>query len=153
MENIKIRPAVIADWEVLCEFEQGLIEFERQFNNTLSVGKISYYDIKELIADELTQLLVAEYEGQLIASGFVRIQNAKPYVKHKKFAYLGFMYTAPAFRGRGINKIVVDRLIEWARNKKVYELLLGVYGENEGAIKAYQKAGFNPFMVQMRLGL
>jgi GNAT superfamily N-acetyltransferase len=42
-------------------------------------------------------------EGSIDA-GYARIEQAKPYLKHTAYAYLGFMYVLPAYRGKGINK-------------------------------------------------
>jgi len=36
------------------------------------------------------ELLVAESEGEVIGSGYARIESAKPYLKHGRHAYLGF---------------------------------------------------------------
>lgn len=46
------------------------------------------------------ELLVAETDRELIASGYARIERAKPYLPHTRHAYLGFMYVAPEHRGR-----------------------------------------------------
>jgi ribosomal protein S18 acetylase RimI-like enzyme len=61
------------------------------------------------------------------------------------------MYVKPEYRGKGINKIITDELINWARSKKYQEIRLDVYAENESAIKAYEKAGFEPHLLTMRL--
>ena len=63
------------------------------------------------------------------------------------------MYIKPAFRGKGVNKMIVDALILWAHSQNIQEIRLDVYAENSGAIKAYEKAGFNPLLLNMRLGV
>ena len=66
---------------------------------------------------------------------------------------MGMMYVLPEFRGQGINKKIIDGLIAWGKTQGVTEFRLEVYTENEGAIRAYQKAGFSKHMVEMRTGL
>ena len=56
-------------------------------------------------------------------------------------------------RGKGINRMILDVLMQWAKTKNISELKLDVYNENASAIKAYEKAGFTKYMVNMRMGL
>jgi ribosomal protein S18 acetylase RimI-like enzyme len=61
------------------------------------------------------------------------------------------MFTKPEYRGRGINKMIIERLNDWAKSKKLKEVRLDVYSDNESAIRAYKKAGFKKHMVTMRI--
>jgi GNAT superfamily N-acetyltransferase len=99
------------------------------------------------------RVVVAELEGGLIGSGYARIEYAKHYIKHLQYAYLGFMYVVPEHRGKGVNKLVIDALKNWVLGQNITELRLEVYYENAPAIKAYEKFGFSPHMLQMRMGL
>lgn len=153
MENITTRPATLADMEILRQFEQGVISAERPFDPTLQDNDINYYDLNEFITAPHIHLLVAEMDGQPIGSGYARIETSKIYLKHQQHAYLGFMYVLPQHRGKGINKVVIDALKEWAIQQGVTEFRLQVYFENAPAIKAYEKVGFNSHMIEMRMGL
>jgi len=81
------------------------------------------------------------------------IENAKPYLKHEKHAYLGFMYVVPECRGQGINRLIIEGLKTWSKAQKITELQLEVYEANKAAIKAYEKVGFSKLMVSMRIDL
>jgi GNAT superfamily N-acetyltransferase len=106
-----------------------------------------------LITAPHIQLVVAELDGELIGSGYARIESSKIYLKHQQHAYLGFMYVLPQHRGKGVNKIVINALKEWAGSRGITELRLEVYYKNTSAIKAYEKVGFISHMIQMRQGL
>ncbi len=151
--SIIIRPAVIGDLENLLRFEQGVISAERPFDITLKADPVKYYDIEELITAAHILLLVAQAGEQIIGSGYARIEPAKPYNRHQLYAYLGFMFVDPAWRGRGINNQILDGLKQWAKSQGILELRLEVYQENEPAIRAYEKAGFAKHMILMRIGL
>jgi GNAT superfamily N-acetyltransferase len=153
MDRIIIRKAVAADLDTLFEFEQGIITTERPFDNTLKEGEIHYYDLAAMIAADNIQLLVAQCGDEVVGSGYARIENVKNYLKHSKHAYLGFMYVKPTFRGKGVNKMILDGLKSWCREKKITEMRLEVYEENADAVKAYEKAGFKPLLTWMRMGL
>ena len=153
MEQIIIRKAKLEDLPNLLLFEQGVIAAERPFDSTLNVDPIHYYDIKKMIAADEVELVVATLDNRIIGSGYARIENAKPYLKHLQHAYLGFMYVLPEFRGKGVNKLIIDALAKWSASKNITELRLDVYHNNVAAIKAYEKAGFTKHMVEMRMGL
>jgi GNAT superfamily N-acetyltransferase len=153
MDTIIIRKAVTADLDTMLEFEQGIVKTERPFDNTLKEGEIHYYDLAAMIGADDVQLLVAEYKGELVGSGYALIENVKNYLKHARHAYLGFMYVKPEFRGRGVNKLILDGLKDWCVEKNITEMRLEVYADNVAAVKAYEKAGFKTLLTWMRMGL
>lgn len=151
MKDIYIRIATLEDLPTLLEFEQGVILAERPFSPTLRTGHINYYDIQALIRSDNSEVFVALIDKEIVSSGYVRIEKAKPYVQHDFYAYLGFMYVKPTFRGKGVNQKVIEALKRWAKSREVYEIRLDVYEENIPAIKAYEKAGFKKHLVEMRM--
>ncbi len=153
MSNIIIRSAKITDLPVLLRFEQGVINAERPMDVTLKRTDTTYYDIRELIQADHIELAVAEINGEVVGSGYVRIQKAKACFQHPAYGYMGFMYVLPDHRGKGINKLIVNHLFTWCRNKGIYEIRLEVYTNNNQAIKAYQKSGFSDHLLEMRLDL
>lgn len=153
MQTLITRPATVADIDTLRLFEQGVIEAERPYDPTLKNGTIYYYDLELLINSPASVLMVVELNGELLASGYARVETAKPYLQHPQHAYLGFMYTHPTHRGKGLNKLVLDALKQWARERGITELRLEVYHNNRSAIRAYEKAGFSQLMIEMRMGI
>jgi GNAT superfamily N-acetyltransferase len=152
-KEIVIRKAVHNDLETLLEFEQGVINAERPFDPTLKKEKTKYYDLDEMLTASHIHLVVAEQENKIIGCGYARIENAQPYLEHKQHSYLGFMYTHPHHRGKGVNKQIIDELIRWSKKKSVTEMRLEVYYDNSPAIQAYEKAGFSTHMITMRMGI
>lgn len=149
--NLIIRKANPNDLEKLLEFEQGIIAAERPFDPTLKPTKISYYDLSKMIDATDVEVLVAEINLELVGSGYARIAEAKPYLNHQNYAYLGFMFTNPKHRGKGINACIIGELKKWCSLQNISEIRLDVYHENEPAIKAYEKAGFKKHLINMRL--
>jgi ribosomal protein S18 acetylase RimI-like enzyme len=151
MAQITIRQAVMSDLDVLLGFEQAVVEAERPFDPTLKSEGARYYDIEELISAPHAEILVAEVAGQIIGSGYAQIKKPEAYLKHKQYAYLGFMYVVPEYRGRGVNKIIIDALVKWSHEQNVPEVRLEVYARNAAAIRAYEKVGFVAHQLEMRL--
>lgn len=151
MKEIHIRKATLNDLPILYEFEQGIITAERPYDETLKTGDITYYDIKDLIESNEAEVLVAVFEKEIVGSAYARIEKAKPYLKHSHYAYLGFMYVNPSYRGNGINKKIIEELKIWALSRNLNEVRLDVYNDNQSAIRAYEKAGFKKHLINMRM--
>ena len=153
MKDIIIRKAKLDDLPILLNFEQEIIEYERPFEEKMITEKFNYYDLKKLIQSEDSEVLVAKTNDQLIASGYAKIKNSLHFLEDKQHAFLGFMFVAPEFRGKGVNQLVIDELIIWSKNKGMKEVALTVYDKNESAIRAYEKLGFQKNIIEMRMGL
>ncbi len=150
MEATVIRKARLAELSTLLEFEQAIVEYERPFVEDMKTEKFNYYDLKELIESENAEVLVVEVDTKLVASGYVSIKKSLSYLRDEYHAFLGFMYVDPNFRGKGINKQLIDELIVWSKNKGMKMVSLTVFDDNKSAIKAYDKSGFKKHLVEMR---
>ena len=153
MNSINTRPAILADLDTLLQFEQGIVAAERPFDPTLKTGEIHYYDLKALILSPEAEVVVAEVADEIVGSGYAQIRPGKDYNQHERFAYLGFMYVKPEFRGQGVNKLVLEALTVWIKKQGIAEIRLEVYAENAAAKRAYEKVGFTPNLLEMRMNL
>jgi ribosomal protein S18 acetylase RimI-like enzyme len=151
MQDLKLRQATLKDLDALKIFEQGVIQYERPFAPQLKPDPIHYYAIEDLIKNENSCFLVAEIGNTLIASGYASIEESETTKKERFHAYLGFMYVAPEYRGKGVNGKIVEYLIEWSKKQNLTEIILELYAENQSALKAYKKIGFHPDLIKMRL--
>jgi len=153
MDEINIRKASLNDLEQLLAFEQDLIKTERPFDPTIKADPVNYYDLKGMLIAPHVELAIAETSNRIIASGYARIDKSKLFLKHDNHAYLGFMYVLPEFRGKGLNKRIMDHLKNWAALQNINEFRLEVYYNNIAAIKAYEKIGFSRYSLEMRYNL
>ena len=153
MKNLILRKATSKDQSNLLNLEQKVVEAERPFNHTIKPGIAIYYDLNNLLLGDTSQLIVAEFNGEIIGTGYAQIRESKKSLKHAKHSYLGFMYVASEYRGLGINKLIMDNLINWSKEQGIFDLYLDVYDENEAAIKAYEKVGFVKSLVEMKINL
>lgn len=148
---IRTREATLNDLPILLQFEQSIIKAERPYDKTIRPDPVHYHDLKSLILNEKAVIIVAEEGGVLVGSGYALIKSARPYLDHAFYAHLGFMYTPPEYRGKGVNRLIVKALTSWADAKGLAELRLTVYSDNEAAIRAYEKSGFKKHIVEMRM--
>ncbi|RYF88589.1 MAG: GNAT family N-acetyltransferase [Chitinophagaceae bacterium] len=149
--SLTTRPARLEDINILLQFEQGVIEAERPFDPTLKNEQINYYDLHNLINSQESELVIAEWDGVIVGSGYVQIRPADPFLQHTHYGHIGFIYVEPSRRGQGVVGEVIAALTAWANNKNIPEVRLEVYSDNARAIKAYEKIGFKQHMIIMRL--
>ncbi|WP_144207467.1 GNAT family N-acetyltransferase [Shewanella donghaensis] len=153
MKNLIIRKATSEDKVELLSLEQKVVEAERPYNASIKTKNATYYDLNHLLLDDDSNLLVAEINGVIIGSGYGQIRGSKKSLEHSTHTYLGFMYVEIEYRGLGINKMIMDNLIDWSKNRGVVDLYLDVYDANDAAIRAYKKVGFTKTLVEMKINL
>ena len=148
-----VRKATLEDLPVLMEFMDGLVNAERPMDPTIKEGKVIYYDLSKIMANKESDLYVVELNNELVASGYAKIKDDRPYLKHKKQGYLGFMFVPEKHRGNGYNKLIMDALLKWCEDRNIFEIRLDVYDDNPSAIRAYEKAGLKKHLITMRMNL
>jgi GNAT superfamily N-acetyltransferase len=151
MNSIQIRSATLADLPTLLKFEQGIITTERPFDPTLLPGEFHYYDLAARIKDPEAEVVIAEDNGKILAAGSAIIKEGNTYNTFRNYAFLGFMFVEPDYRGKGLNRLIIDRLVEWSHQKGLTEIRLHVYSDNLNAIHAYEKVGFKKILTEMRI--
>lgn len=151
MSEVIIKSAKLEDLEVLFKFEQGIIEYERQFDDSLKEEHFHYYDLKSLILSEESEVVVATQNDKLIGSAYGKILKSKPYKNHNKHVYIGFVFVEPEYRGLGVSKLILEAIRTWAVSKEIFEIKLDVYADNISAVNAYEKFGFKKDLINMRM--
>jgi ribosomal protein S18 acetylase RimI-like enzyme len=153
LNGVNLREATLDDIPQLLRLEQKVIEAERPFNDIIKANGAYYYDLDHLITQENSLLIVGEAGSEIIATGYIQIRESKPSWNHDKHGYLGFMYVAEDFRGQGLNRIIIERLVEWGTAHGLRDFYLDVYAKNESALRAYEKFGFQNSLIEMKLNL
>ncbi|MBL4636046.1 MAG: GNAT family N-acetyltransferase [Kofleriaceae bacterium] len=148
-----IRKATQSDLPALLKFEQGIITAERHMDPTLKEGPINYYDLGEYLDATDTEVVVAETGGKLVGSGYGQIRKNRGCFKYPEYGSIGFMFVDEDYRGQAIAKQIIEHLNSWFASRNIEEVRLTVYDKNPGAIKAYEKAGFEKHLIEMRLNL
>jgi len=89
--------------------------------------------------DDLELPLVAEVAGVPVGLVWGTIELSDPYTSH-----LFQMWVVPAFRGRGVGRMLLDAMVDWARRRGATRVLLAVSRGNNDALRLYAAAGFEP---------
>lgn len=151
--SIRCRPATAGDLPVLNRFQRDIIRTEAPFIKGRKHDDYSYYDLGALLESSHAEVVVAEIDNTVVGSGYVQQRASRHYYRNPHHGYVGFMYTLPGYRGRGVARAVLNTLGQWAKAHGMDELRLDVFSDNDTAISAYTAAGFAPTMVTMRRAL
>ena len=136
MMNIIIRRAVKTDCERLMELVRELAVFEKA-PQELTVT-LDHFEKSGFGESPVWWAFVAEING--IVQGF-----ALYYIRYSTWKgqrmYLEDILISEEFRGKGIGKLLFDKLKEEAKEKKLNGLVWQVLDWNEPAINFYKKNG------------
>jgi len=136
MMNIIIRRAVKRDCERLMELVRELAVFEKS-PQELTVT-LDHFEKSGFGESPVWWAFVAEVDG--IVQGF-----ALYYIRYSTWKgqrmYLEDILISEEFRGKGIGKLVFDKLKEEAKEKKLNGIVWQVLDWNEPAINFYKKNG------------
>ena len=142
-----IRPAAVGDAEQLLE-------------NVNAIGAEIVFILTEQLGSDVEQerewireydgasslLLVAEVDGRVV--GQADVQPGR-YPKESHVAILGIAIR-DGFRGLGLGRAMMDRLLEWMRARGFKKACLEVFSTNERAIALYRGLGFEVEGVRKR---
>jgi len=132
--NINIRPAVIEDCPRLLELVQELATYERAPNEVTVT--LDHFVESGFGERPVWWAFVAEARGEVV--GF-----ALYYIRYSTWKgqamYLEDILITNEWRAKGIGKLLFDRLIEEAKEKKFNRIIWQVLDWNEPAINFYKK--------------
>ena len=149
--EIKIRKATSNDLNIIKEFQNQLVEYERPFDSTIpKQGLVEYYNLQLLIESEKVNFLVVEVNEKIIGCGFGEIRSDIEWSSNSLIGYIGLFFIEKEFRNKGISGLIFKELIKWFKENNIKDIRLKVYSENEKAVNAYKKYGFKGHMLEMR---
>ena len=119
----------------------GLIKELAEFEKLLHLVKITETDMKNVLFGEnkFVQVLLAEYDG-ILAGQALFFNNFSTFLG-KPGIYLEDLYVKPEFRGKGIGKALLDKLISIAKEKNFGRVEWCVLDWNKSAIDFYKSIG------------
>ena len=140
MENynsIRIREATIKDAPLILSFIKEIAEYEKLRNEVIATED----DIRENLfgSRKYAEVLIAEYENEPAGQALF-FHNFSTFVGRPGI-YLEDLFVRPKFRGKGIGKALLLKLIELAEIRNCGRVEWCVLDWNEPAIKFYKKLG------------
>lgn len=93
-------------------------------------------------------LLVCEDDKGWIA-GFAHAGMDADFFSGEAQAHLYYLVTDPSCEGKGVGRMLMDAVEDFARDKSATGILLYVFSTNERARSVYERYGFQEHMLKM----
>lgn len=142
--EIKIRRAVREDCPRLMELVRELAEFEKAGPDAVSVTP-EHFEASGFGENPVWWAFVAEAILPSPGGAPVIVGFALYYIRYSTWKgqrlYLEDLIVTQEVRGRGVGKLLFDRLVEEAQEKKFSGMVWQVLDWNEPAIQFYKKQG------------
>jgi ribosomal protein S18 acetylase RimI-like enzyme len=146
-----IRPATEHDLPVLMDLFDELAAFQqpwRVFTPRPNLADEMRGRYRADLDDPDALLVVAEHDGQIV--GMAAGHLHKPSMMSEELAVeLGSVYVKPSHRERGVAGALTAEVARFAGERGVERITLKTFAQNEEALVAWQRLGFEPRMVQM----
>jgi diamine N-acetyltransferase len=146
--NITIRNASIDDYEDLCLVYEELDELHRinhpeLFIKPCDCARAKEY-INEIINDDSKALFVAEVESKVVgfAECYIKNSSSFPVIKKREWAQLDSIAVKRDYQNYHIGTLLLDKVLEWTKDKGINRIELKVYSFNTNAINFYSNKGF-----------
>ena len=154
--SVTIRHAAEKDVPIIVELNHALFQEDAgqrdPFMNLNWPQEEGHEYFSKLMRSERGLGLLAEAEGKVIGYlvGYLRRSSS---LRPVKMAELESMYVREAYRGQGVGQQLVQKFLEWARERGVERVSVTAYVANERAVAFYEKLGFTAKRLTLELGL
>jgi diamine N-acetyltransferase len=156
---MKIRPAVMGDYDQLCELfnEVDILHrearpdiFRKPDGPARSRERVSY-----LINGPTETILVAERSDRVLGLAVVLESPVSPHPLHvpRRVVEIVTVVVRQSARGQGIGSALIAASLEWAKQHGAEHVEISVYAFNEDALRLYTAAGFKTLLHRLMLQL
>lgn len=157
-KNITINKINIADLEALRKISIDTFRTAFAWGNTeedLNAYMNNAFS-EETLAGEINDpnsfFYFACIENQPVGYLRLNVKNAQSDLQAENGLEVSRIYIDQHYQGNGIGKVLLDKALETAEERKVDFIWLGVWEKNPGAIRFYERNGFvkfstHPFML------
>ena len=138
--NIKLRDATVEDVPLIFDFIKELAVYEKLIDQV----KTTEESLKESLfgSQKYAEAIIAEFDEKPAGQALF-FHNFSTFLGRPGI-YLEDLYVRPAFRGKGIGKALLLRIIEIAKERKCGRVEWAVLDWNEPAINFYKSLGAIP---------
>lgn len=137
MSNLIIRFAEVDDTADIFSLINELASYEKLSH--LITTSVDELKINLFGKEKFVEILIAEYDNKIVGQALF-FKNFSTFLG-KPGIYLEDLYVKPDFRGKGIGKALLEKIISIAKERNYGRVEWSVLDWNESAIDFYKKMG------------
>jgi L-amino acid N-acyltransferase YncA len=174
VSDYRVRTATVADAAAICHiYNQGIedrvatLETERRTPEERAAWLAARSPRHPVIVAEITEPIVVGAEPGTVSNRPPTAQAASTAVATIAWGSLNqfnprdayrhvvdfSIYVERAYRGRGVGKVMLARLIELAREHGYHKMVLSAFPSNSGGMALYERMGFRTVGVYKEQGM
>ena len=149
MSSYPVRPATAADAAAICRiYNQGIEDRVATLETELRTPA----ERREWLANRSPRhpVIVAETNGEIVGWGSLNVFNPR---EAYRFVADFSVYVERTWRGRGVGRVLLEKLIELARAHGFHKMVLSAFPFNADGMALYEKLGFRTVGVYREQGL
>ncbi len=149
MNSYHVRPATVADAEAIGRiYNQGIEDRVATLETELRTPE----ERGQWLAGRSPRhpVIVAEANGDVVGWGSLNVFNPR---EAYRFVADFSVYVERSWRGKGVGRLVLERLIELARRHGFHKMVLSAFPANTGGMALYEKLGFRTVGIYREQGL
>jgi len=145
-----------ADEPAILAFINGLQDYEAAFEpdrrRDPNFAIEHWRELQHRCAEKHGIMLIAEDGGKAVGWAFAHDEKAEVFVvePERSHGFLAELFLMPEARGKGLGRALIEGCEAWARGRGHKLLTVGVLAKNPAAIRAYEGAGYAPYVAIMR---
>jgi L-amino acid N-acyltransferase YncA len=147
--DYRVRPALEADAPAICEiYNQGIEDRLATLETELRTPE----ERRQWLAARSLRhpVIVAEADGVVVGWGSLNVFNAR--AAYRFVADIS-VYVERLWRGRGVGRVLLARLVELGREHDYHKLVLSAFPFNTAGVALYERLGFRTVGIYKEQGL
>ncbi len=153
---MEIKQASLKDFDEIIKLKLESKEEERDFNRNLKpVEDVKMHYEKYLrndLSSEWRVVFIAEEEGTIVGLVVGKIYRTLKIAGYERSGYISNVYVKKKSRRKGIGLKLVEKVVEWFKQKGATNITLELYKDNDAAVNLYQRLGFKEHTIIMKKG-
>ena len=97
-------------------------------------------------------ILAEDRSGELMGGLMGSLPELTPFVRLRE-ARLNSLWVLPEHRGSGVGALLVEDFVAWARERGAPNAIVTAFAANGAAQRFYERQGFGPHTVTLRMAL
>lgn len=150
MNSYRVRRATVADAETICRiYNQGIEDRVATLETELRTPE----ERRQWLAGRSPRHPVIAAEnatGEIVGWGSLNVFNPR---EAYRFVADFSVYVERAWRGKGVGRVVLERLVELAREHGFHKMVLSAFPTNAGGMALYEKLGFRTVGIYREQGM